>query len=333
MAVRLGMRRTSSSRAESHNASSVACSLLLCRAYLRSLELGEINLNIASTRSLIKSLCRPLALLVIENLRRLMLTLLLTALVGCGQTEEASAQLEKFTSPAEKAVALHYIDLLRQKKLEEIEKALDPSMVDATTHEKLAHMASLFPAGEPSTFRLVGVQRNTLNNNDNKEGFLNHTFEYEVGGQWLVAAVNMNTQGEKSHIVSFTVTLQPASFEEQTKFTLAGKTPLHYAVLLQGVIYLGITLYALILCIRTKFVGRKWPWVIFVICGVTQFTLNWQTGDWWWNPASVLLFSAGATAQLYSPWIFSLGFPLGAIIFLVRRKKLTAAPSTEAHPS
>lgn len=303
------------------------------RSKRRNIEPGEIKLNIVTLKSLIKSLCRILSLFVIVNLRRLVFGLLLTALVGCGQTEDASTQLEKLTSPAEKAVALHYIDLLRQKKLEEIEKALDPSIIDATTHEKLAHMAGLFPAGELSAFRLVGVQRNTLNNNGNKEGFLNHTFEYEVGGQWLVAAVNMNTQGEKSHIVSFTVTLQPASFEEQTKFALVGKTPLHYAVLLQGVVYLGITLYALILCVRTKFIGRKWPWVIFVICGVTQFTLNWQTGDWWWNPTSVVFFSAGATAQLYSPWIFSLGFPLGAIIFLVRRKKLTAAPSTETHPS
>jgi hypothetical protein len=74
--------------------------------------------------------------------------------------------------------------------------------------------------------------------------------------------------------------------------------------------------------VRTKMPGRKWPWVLFVALGFGQLAVNWTTGEWALNLLSVQVFSASATAAPYGPWILAVSLPVGAIVFLLRRRAL-----------
>ncbi len=85
-----------------------------------------------------------------------------------------------------------------------------------------------------------------------------------------------------------------------------------------------LTLYALVICIGTRLVGRKWPWVLFILVGFGSIAVNWTSGQWRVVPFSIQLFSASVAAQLYGPWIVSASIPLGAIVFLALRKELQA---------
>jgi hypothetical protein len=68
---------------------------------------------------------------------------------------------------------------------------------------------------------------------------------------------------------------------------------------------------------------RKWLWLIFIALGLFQFHLNWTTGAWNLQPLSFLLLGAGFTkAAPAAPLILSVAFPLGAILFLARRKSI-----------
>ena len=84
------------------------------------------------------------------------------------------------------------------------------------------------------------------------------------------------------------------------------------------------SLYALVLCVRTRLRGKKWLWIVAILLGVGALSVNWTTGQWNFQPAYVQLLSASATASPYGPWVISVSVPLGAILFVLRRKELTA---------
>lgn len=127
-----------------------------------------------------------------------------------------------------------------------------------------------------------------------------------------------------SKIVGLHVYPRPTSLEEQNRFRFAGRATLQYVILALAVLFPLLTLYALVLCVRTRLPGRKWPWVLFILLGVGKFAVNWTTGVWAVTPLAVQVFSASAAAPLYGPWTVAVSLPVGAIVFLLRRKSLPA---------
>ena len=249
-------------------------------------------------------------------IRLLFVSALLLLMGACSQADV----LAKFASPQDQALAKSYIDQLRQHRYEDIEFAMDPSFAGPSLHATLVRMATSFPQGEPTSVTLVGAHRMQMSDSST----VNLTFEYGFSGRWLVTNVAVRRQGNLTTIIGFHVAPQPASLEEQNKFTLRGKSTVQYCVLFLTTILPLFTLYALVICIRTKFRGRKWPWVLFVLFGVGKLWVNWTTGQWGFAPLSVQLFSASAAAQFYGPWMLAISLPLGAILFLLRRERLRA---------
>jgi hypothetical protein len=249
-------------------------------------------------------------------LRHLLFSLLLVALGACSQQK----MLQKFASPAEQSAARHYIDLLRQERYEAIEAAMDPTIGGPSLHGTLVSMAALIPAGEPTSVTLVGANRMKASGSET----VNLTFEYNFSGKWVLANVATKRDGGPTTIVGFHIYPQPSSLEQQSKFVLGGKSAFQYLVLGLAIILPLFTLLALVICIKTKLKGRKWPWVLFVIFGIGKFALNWTTGQWGYSLLNIQLLSAGAFAPLYGQWTIFLSIPAGAIVFLVRRKHLKA---------
>jgi len=253
-------------------------------------------------------------------LRQFIVSLILLAAAACNQQD----LLQKFASPADQSLARHYIDLLRQQQYEGIERSIDPSIGGSSLHDTLVKMAALIPAGEPTSVTLVGAHQMR----GAGASTINLTFEYEFSGKWLLINVAVKRQGGNTTIVGFHVDPQPGSLEQRNKFTLSGKTPLQYIVLTLAIILPLLTLCALVVCVRTKLKGRKWPWIMFVLFGVGKFAVNWTTGQWVFAPLSVQLFSAATSAPLYGEWTVGISVPLGAIVFLLRRKRLSAEIET-----
>ena len=71
---------------------------------------------------------------------------------------------------------------------------------------------------------------------------------------------------------------------------------------------------------------RKWIWILFILFGIGQFAINWTTGQWSVKLLQLQLFGAGTFAPLFGPWTVFVSLPVGAIIFLLQRKKLMKAP-------
>lgn len=247
------------------------------------------------------------------------LCVLLLVLGGCNQDD----LLQKFASPAEQTQAKSYVDLLRQQHFDEVEKAADPSIADAALHGKLVAMAGYIPAGEPQSITLVGAHRSVVNESTT----VNTTYEYAFAGKLLLFNIALKSQGDKTTIVGLNVVPQLKSLAEQNRFTLDGKPPTLYAVLALAVLLPLFTLFVLVLCIRTPLKGRKWPWVLFVLVGFGNLSVNWTSGDWNFVPVAAQFFSASAFASPYGPWTLGVSLPVGAVLFLLMRRKLRAVPA------
>jgi hypothetical protein len=235
-------------------------------------------------------------------------------LLGCSQANI----LQKFASPEDQTIAKNYIDLLRHQQFGDIEKAIDPSISAPSLHNTLVKMGALFPLQEPASVTLVGVRSMHMSGADTK----NITFEYAFSGKWLLVNVAVKKQDGVSTIVGFNVIPQPASLETQNRFTLSDKSWVQHLILIAVVIVPLLTLYALVLCVMTKIKGRKWPWILFILFGIGRIAVNWTTGQFTFTLLSVQLLGASAFAPLYEPWTLAVSLPLGAIFFLLLRRKL-----------
>ena len=239
--------------------------------------------------------------------------LFLAVLSGCNQ-----AALMKIVVPQEdEAITRRYVDDLRQNRLDQIERDMDPVLKDSSLHGTLASMAAMFPAAEPVSTKVVGF-RSFFGNGRGAE----ITLEYEFPQKWLLAEVVTHRNGAVTTIVGFHITPMADSLENLNRFTLVGKGTSQYAILSLAVLAPLFSLFAFIVCIKTTMGKKKWLWLIFILLGIGKLVVNWTTGEMFFTPVAIQLPPAGANAQLYGPWLVYVSMPLGAIIFLMMRKRL-----------
>lgn len=245
-------------------------------------------------------------------------------LSGCGDSAD---QMKKFTPPEDEAVAKNYIDLLRHNKFELVENDFDPSIKSSSTQDTLAKMAAAIPAQAPISVKVVGAHSFS----DSNRRQINLAFEYQFPSKWILINVATQKKDGVTTIIGFHVYPLADSLENLNKFTLKGKSPFQYAVLAFAALIPLFIIWTLVLCIRTKIEKRKWLWIIFILFGVFRLSINWTTGQWQAAPFYFSFLGSSAFAPAYGAWLISISLPLGAIIFLIRRKKLVA--SVEAPPS
>jgi hypothetical protein len=238
-------------------------------------------------------------------------------LVGCDE----AALMKKWTPPEAEKIARSYVDLLRQREFDRIERDLDASIKDSNVRDTFAKMAAIFPTGDPQSVKVVGAHI------FRGQGYATTdiTLEYQFPSKWLLVSVTTQSKGNVSTVTGFHVNPMPDSLENLYKFSLLGKGTGQYLVLICGVCALLFSLYVLVLCIRTKIGKTKWRWMLFILVGLMRFAVNWTTGEFTFTPIAFNLPCVAATRPLYGPWTLAVYLPVGAILFLNHRRKKKAA--------
>jgi hypothetical protein len=229
--------------------------------------------------------------------------------------------MQKLASPAEQSTARGYIDHLRNREFTDIEIAADMTIAGPALHGTLEKMAGFIPNEAPRSVKLVGAQRSRMSGATT----LNLTFEYQFPDRWIVANVATKSKDGVTTIFGFHVYPESSSLESTNRFTLSGKSVLQYVVLGAAIAAGLFTFVVLIVCIRTQMKRRKWLWILFILFGLGKLSVNWTTGQWGFMALAAQLFSAAAAAPLYGPWIVSVSLPIGAVLFLINRRKLQVA--------
>jgi hypothetical protein len=244
-------------------------------------------------------------------MRQFIVLLAALLLLGCNQQQ----MLQKFSTPEDQNIAKAYIYDLQARKLDVIENELDPSIKTPDVHSTLVRMAGLFPGGPPSSIKLIGTHKMY-----SPAGVQTNTaFEYQWDRKWLICNVAIQKSKTTNTIVGINVYPETESIENRNRFTLTGKNPAQYAILVGAVLAFSLTLYALAACIRTKGLARKWLWIVLIVFGFGALSTNWSTGAVGYQLFYISLFSAGAFAPLYGPWTITMSAPVGAVVFLWRR--------------
>jgi hypothetical protein len=236
------------------------------------------------------------------------------------------------TTPREdEAFALHAVDLLRQGQLDQVEDQFDPSIRNVQLREALTSMNDMFPSAQPVSIKTVeaGSVRG-------RNGPTTHiTLEYEFAPQimptsgraelvprsWLLARVVIQRSHGAINIREFAVIPTSKSYEEMNEFTFANKGISQYAGLSLALGVAGFTLYALVLCIRSKIGKIKWILLIPMLVGLLQVTVNWTTGQWTFTSLAVRIPPVNMRVPAYGPWQIIIDAPVGAIIFLLYRRR------------
>lgn len=250
-------------------------------------------------------------------IRNLILILLLTSLTAC-----IPKDIEDYADDTKEAKATEFIQKLIDGEFEDIESAIEPSLKLQLNNELLQQMSNILGSDEILERQLIGYQTHSLNQQPTR---FNLSYQYGYADKWIVVNVAFRTlengQDEIFGLNVYNPMNQP--LQELHKFTLVGKGSLHYVFLAMGIFVPVFILYTLISAIRTKFKKRKWMWIIFIIIGIAQFSINWTTGQVGLKILNVQLFGSGIfTSSIYAPWILSFSIPIGAILYWVRRDKI-----------
>lgn len=235
-------------------------------------------------------------------------------LAGCNQ----QALIDRMVSKQDLAYAENLFASFPAQDYDGIIAQLDPAVVDANTRAKLQQMAALIPYQKPVSAHVVGVY---ISKEVGKPAVTRLSLEYQYPYSWLLAQLTMTKQGGKTMVES--VYFQPLneSLEQHNRFTLSGRSPKYYAIFALAIAIPLLSVYALIACLRTPMPRLKWLWLLFILAGFMQLSLNWTTGALAFNPAHIQLLGAGALkAGVAGAWVFTISLPLGAILFLLRRK-------------
>lgn len=250
------------------------------------------------------------------RMRTIILLMLSTTLSFFNCVAMADLSENPMVPKEEAAFAESFLERLRAHDLEYVMSHADPALMEKTSQADIRAVADYFPAGATRSSELIGSQVNVING----QWHGSFTFEYEFDDGWAVASVSLRRVGEALRVTGFHVYQTGMSQKQFNAFELGGKSALQYAVLLLAVGVPVFILVTLIACIKTPMAKRKWLWVIFILGGIGTLSLNWTTGAYETNLLQYLLFGAAAfAASEHAPWIISVGVPVGAILFWMKR--------------
>ncbi len=226
----------------------------------------------------------------------------------------------KFTPHPEAEVAKQAIDDWRTGHYDALRATLMPESRGEATDDVLRAMAAELPKGEPKSVKVVGAET-TIAGGQHRYGI---TYEYEYDGHWLVAQAVVLVRGNQTGVVGIHGKVYTRSLEAMNAFTFANKGGLHLLMLFLAIVSPVFCLTVCVICIRTPLPGRKVLWALFTLVGVVTVHFNWTTGHLDFVPISFQIMGASIMGQPYGPWIIGVSAPVGAIIFLFKRKKLMA---------
>lgn len=194
-------------------------------------------------------------------------------------------------------------------------------------------MAATIPDGNPISIKTVGAS-GTCTTGKGCTTIVD--LEYQFPSNWLFVELTVNRKDSATTITSFRVRRLEQSIEEQNRLTLAQKEPLQYVLLAAALGSALLVLYAMVVCIRTPIMRRKWLWFLLTVVGLSRVWVNWTTGDVDYHIVWIHIPPASIWQDTYGPWSVSVSIPLGALIVLIYcahlRSSFPVSDGATVHP-
>jgi hypothetical protein len=246
-------------------------------------------------------------------------------LAGCDQ----KALLQKIVPKDDDAFARRFFDAVRTGDYTAADQMLVPSLRDAKSESGLREINHVLAHGEPVSVEIIGCHLFTNATSQGTTRTTNLSYQIHFPDAWAAGNIAVGHQGGATAVVDSHFQSIPDSLEVLNRFTFADKSLVHYLVFAMCLAVPLLILVTLIICIRFR-IRRKWLWIIFILLGFIQFQFDWASGHFSVQPISFLFFGASAfRASPYAPWILGFAVPVGAIVFLISRRRLLLDGATQ----
>jgi hypothetical protein len=250
----------------------------------------------------------------------------LLSLVGCSP----SSVIEKMAPADVIKASKESLSYLKERRFDLLKNLLTDELKKQSLDEPFRKMAEVFPNQEPKSVKIVGFYFIAT---VGKGTSYTVSYEYEFDKQWVIANMEWFRTGDALRLNSFRVYPQAAALEVINALTFRGKNAVHYLVAAMALAVFTISLVALIQCIKTKELKRKWLWILFILVGFGTFSVNWTSGEWKIGLITFQIMSVSAFSLAYGPWTVAVSVPVGAVAFLEKRRKIRRLrQKTEAPP-
>jgi hypothetical protein len=228
---------------------------------------------------------------------------------------------ERLSTPEEREAAERVIELFREGEVEALEPLMEPDLFEETSKIPKSQLSALAVQGD---LELVTVNSNSFTTNGQTSTTKGFNYQYGSGSKWFLFQVLFREADGKSLVNGWHATPFDIKPTTASNFSFSGKGFIHFFWIGAMVISTSIIVFAVIVAVRSKGMKHRWLWVVGCLFGLVQFSLNWTTGEWAFQPLYFSLLGSGfIQASPFDAWILNFSLPIIAIIFLWRRSRLT----------
>ncbi|HEX6965847.1 MAG TPA: hypothetical protein VF166_08600 [Gemmatimonadaceae bacterium] len=234
----------------------------------------------------------------------------------------SKAMLDRIAPPAVDRYARNYVDTLATGTTADAAAQFTPRLAEepGVMDSLRAVRARLAPFAPFDSVELVGARFFS------RDGGTRRTLTYQLhgAGGWAIAQLAILDAGGQHWIEGVHIDQLPQSLEEANAFT----RHVGLAQCLMLVWALAIAVFSLgtaVVVARTR-MPHRWWWALAALVGVGSFGMNWTTGATFAQAISFHIPVAFVQRLGFAgPWLIGIGFPVGAIVALERRRKALRA--------
>lgn len=260
-------------------------------------------------------------------MKRIIICLLgLAFLGGCWDHDDMTRM---FIPESVDIYARDYIRKIIEKDFEGVYAPLNPELKNEETKQNIEQVFNYVKGTEIVSLAVAGINAHEFNGETSYKTY-NITYQIEYPNAWQVANLLIfeNDQGIMVNRVNLNDI--PKSLPEMNKFTFSQKSWLHFAFFAATVGYIVFIICALVTCVRINNLKRKWLWAVITILGIVQFSFDWTTGHYSIQPISFgFAISGFYSPSPFMPVILQFYLPVGAVVFFMKRKSLSATTKPE----
>ena len=238
-----------------------------------------------------------------------------------------AGMMRRFTPADADARSRAYIAQLQRKQIDSAASRFVAQLATPEAREQLTRVAEILGDREFDSSAVVGANVNTING----VRHTNLTYEFHSPSGWVLANVATVDTAGGWLVEGFSARPLPRSLEEDSAFTMSGKSPLHYVWLALTALSAVLSLGTAIFLATRRAMPKRWRWVLLSLVGIGSFSLNWTTGATGIQLLNVQLFGAGFMRLApAAPWILTFAIPAGALIAISRYRSWRAKSAVAA---
>ena len=145
------------------------------------------------------------------------------------------------------------------------------------------------------------------------------TLQAGSGSRWALAELVFRGAAGSSQLEGFHAWAANSDPSKLNDFSIDERGLVGFLWLFAMCTSVVLCVVAVVLIWRRPWLSRRWLWTLGSVLGLGSFGLNWSTGAWAVRFVYVMLLGAGATkAGPFAPWVLTFGFPVVAIVVIVR---------------